>query len=401
MTRNEVGLAVACLVVIGLTQWISGVYTSPNAAGSAQEVIRKASILGIFALGAGAVIIAGGIDLSSGSVIAFSATVFASVCWVITSIGSELGPDTSTLSGGTLAWATLATLLVALAIGALHAWLITAVRLPPFVATLATLVGLRSIARLMIQRVDMFARQTRSGSTKIYLSDPGFADWGSDYRVPLVVFGLLAVALGLLLRKTVAGRHLYAVGGNEEAARLSGIRVDRVKWMVYTIGSVTAAIAGILYCSYIGAATPETQGLGYELNAIAAAVVGGCGLAGGTGGVVGISLGALFLTLVIDLVAKLSPQLSGSQSQLEGSVVGLLVIVAVAISQLQGRGVVFFAGPLGKVAIGLLTVLAGLVVALFSPTDALRNGLLAGGVMLALCVARAVQEARAARGASR
>ena len=394
--RNEIGLAIACLVVVGLTQWVSGVYTSANAAGSAQEVVRKASILGIFALGAGAVIIAGGIDLSSGSVIAFSATVFASVCWTLTSIGSEIGPDTSTLSFATLLWATLATLLVALAIGAFHTWLITAVKLPPFVATLATLVGLRSIARLMIQRVDMFARDTSNGSTKIYLSDPGFQTWGSDYRVPLVAFVLFAASLWALLRLTVAGRHIYAVGGNEEAARLSGIRVARVKWLVYTISSVTAAAAGILYCSYIGAATPETQGLGYELNAIAAAVVGGCGLAGGTGGVVGIALGAIFLTLVIDLVAKLSPQLSGSQSQLEGSVVGLLVIVAVAVNQLQGRAgrMVFFAGPLGLVAIGLLTILVGLVVALFSPENATTRGLVAAAVTVIACGARAWWERR-------
>ena len=401
--RTEIGLAIACLVVLGLTELKSGIYTSPSAFGSGQEVLRKAAILGLFALGAGTVIISGGIDLSAGSVIAFAATVFASTCLLIASIGAENGPDTTDLSWMTLGWATLATLMVALAIGAFHAWLITAVNLPPFVATLATLVGLRSIARLLIQRVDMFARGSTSGTTKIYLYDSGFASWGSDYRVPLVTFAVFAAGLWTLLRLTVAGRHIYAVGGNETAARLSGIRVVRVKWLVYTISSVTAAAAGILYCSYIGAATPETQGLGYELNAIAAAVVGGCGLAGGTGGVVGIALGALFLTLVIDLVAKLAPGLSGSQSQLEGSVVGLLVILAVALNELWGRSsqTRLFAGPLGLVAIGLLTVLGGLVVSLFSESDPLRNGLVAASATMAICIARAVQERRWDRSPSR
>ncbi len=103
-----------------------------------------------------------------------------------------------------------------------------------------------------------------------------------------------------MLSRTVVGRHVYALGGNEEAARLSGIRTERVKWLAYCIGAITASIAGILYIGDQTAAVPLNLGQGYELNAIAAAVVGGCSLPGGVGTIWGTVLGVLFLQVVID-----------------------------------------------------------------------------------------------------
>ena len=394
--RTEIGLAIACVAVLVLTHLTSGAYGGGRAALNGQEVIRKASILGIFALGAGVVIIAGGIDLSAGSVIALSATVFASVCFAMAPLDEYGAVTTESLSTGTLLLAMLAVLAVALAIGAFHAWLITAIRLPPFVATLASLVGLRSIAQLLIREVDAAVRNTPDGRTKINIDDPGFAAWGTDYRIPLIAFAAFAVGLAVLLRLTVAGRHIYAVGGNEEAARLSGIRTDRVKWIVYTISSVTAAAAGILYASFVAVASPGTLGLGYELNAIAAAVVGGCSLLGGLGSVTGIALGALFLTLVIDLVAKIAIQFDVQQSDFEGSVVGLLVILAVAVNQLRnasGERIRLFAGPLGLLAIVVLTGLVALMVGLLTHF-ALDKVAIAAAVTAALCVALAIIERR-------
>ena len=396
--RTEIGLLLACVAVVVVTHLVSGAYGADKAERNVQEVIRKASILGTFALGAGVVIIAGGIDLSAGSVIALSATVFASVCFAFAPLDEFGQPATESLSTGTLMLAMLAVLAVALAIGAFHAWLITAVRLPPFVATLASLVGLRSIAQLLVRQVDGSVRGAANGRTKISIADETFAFWGTDYRVPLIAFAVFAIGLAILLRLTVAGRHVYAVGGNEEAARLSGIRTDRVKWLVYTISSVTAAAAGVLYGAYAGVASPGTLGLGYELNAIAAAVVGGCALTGGLGSVTGMALGALFLVLVIDLVAKVAStgQFAVSQSDFEGSVVGLLVILAVAVNQLRQQGgarMQLFAGPLGLIAIGLLTALVGLMALLLSRGD-VATTTIAALVTLGLCVARCLYERR-------
>ena len=395
--RTEIGLAIACVVVLLLTHWTSGAYSAERAATNAQEVILNASMLGIFALGAGIVIIGGGIDLSSGSVIAMAATVFACVCFAAAPLDEYGDPSTASLSTGTLLLALLAVLIVALAIGAFHTWLITAVRLPPFVATLASLVGLRSIGRMLIRQVDASVRDVSVGRTKINIADETFASWGTDYRIPLIVFLVLAVGLGVLLRLTVAGRHIYAVGGNEEAARLSGIRTGRVKWLIYSIGAITAAAAGILYGSYASVANPGSLGLGYELNAIAAAVVGGCSLTGGVGGVLGIALGALFLTLVVDLVAKVTQSLAVNQSDFEGSVVGLLVILAVAVNELRGRGgqpTQLFGGLLGTIAIGILSALVALMTGLLSEFQAVRNAAIAGGLTATVCIGRALYERR-------
>jgi ABC-type xylose transport system permease subunit len=165
----------------------------------------------------------------------------------------------------------------------------------------------------------------------------------------------------ILLSRTVLGRRLYAMGGNEEAARLSGIRTDRLKWVGYCIGSVTAAIAGILLTGYGGMAQPSTQGQGEELNAIACAVVGGVSLQGGVGTIGGTMLGALFLRVVIDSVAKL---IKTNPDEFKGLIVGILVVLAVAFNEFRragGLGRKFFPGWLGTVNIGILSLLAGIL----------------------------------------
>ena len=192
----------------------------------------------------------------------------------------------------------------------------------------------------------------------------------------------------LLMSKTVLGRHLYAMGGNEDAAKLSGIRTGRLKWIAYCIGAVTAAIAGILYSSEVGSSDPQTQGVGYELFAIAAAVVGGCSLQGGIGRVSGIVLGALFLRVVIDAIGKVMR--SGSDDY-QGLIVGLLVVLAVAFNQLSGQQSgwkkQFFPGALGWITIPILTALVTAVFTaanILSPDGKPFIGAAAG--LLTLCV---------------
>ena len=199
------------------------------------------------------------------------------------------------------------TLIVGLLVGSLHAWLITEVGLPPFVATLGTLVGLRSLSRAIIANVTQStfgsARSQIDVGDKTFLELSGSIS-GTVWNLTILV-AVLATMLWLLLGKTVTGRHLYALGGNEQAARLSGIQTNQMKWLAYCISAFLSSVAGILTVSQQSVAQPQTLGQGYELNAIAASVVGGCSLAGGVGTIPGTLLGALFLRVVIDGVAKI------------------------------------------------------------------------------------------------
>ncbi|MEW4531427.1 ABC transporter permease [Maioricimonas sp. JC845] len=388
--RNELGLAVATLAVLLFTSFVSDSYRA-FPAENAKLILRDTALLGIFALGAATVIIAGGIDLSSGSVIAFSGTICTGIILLLAPTDGST-PITDDLPLWILGVAILATLVAAFLIGSFHTWLITVIELPPFVATLASLVGLRSLAKLLIQDMTRVAFDINTGKSNISINDDTFLALGNEWWIPPTIFVVLSLLLWLLLSKTVVGRHLYAMGGNEEAARLSGIRVERLKWLAYCIGTITAAIAGILYTSYVGTAEPTRDGLGYELNAIAAAVVGGCSLAGGIGTVPGVMLGALFLRVVIDSVAK---TFKSRPDLFEGLVVGVLVVLAVAFNELRGsRGLKkhFFPGALGLLNLLILTALAGTITFVTSTEDKMRNGLIAAAATFVLLAIRAAAE---------
>lgn len=393
--RNEFGLVLAIVVVVVMTALLDRSYIA-KPAYNAKEILRHTSLLGIFSLGAAVVIIAGGIDLSSGSVIALSSTVFACITYLLAPQTEYGRPITTDFGWGIILVAIAGTLVVAFLIGTMHAWLITAVRLPPFVATLASLVGLRSLARVLASSVtESFPGLT--ATEKLSVDDAAFRRLGTEWWIPLTVFLAIGFVLWVLMSRMVVGRHLYAMGGNEQAARLSGIRTDRLKWLAYCISSVTAAIAGILYTGAVGVANPESLGKGYELNAIAAAVVGGCNLAGGIGTMGGAMLGALFLRGVIDSVAKV---VKNDPDKLEGLIVGILVVLAVAVNELRDEGWLrksFFTGTLGTAALLILTLFGGLLTALLSTDHALRNGLCAAAALLVILSAKKFTEVRAAR----
>lgn len=397
--RNEFGLLFAICLVLGTAVVSNESWQNERTqALNAKILVRSASVLGIFALGAGVVIISGGIDLSAGSVIAFSATVCGGSLLFLANKTSAGQPDMVNLTGGMVALAICASVAVGVLIGSFHAWLITAIRLPPFVATLASLVGLRSLARLLIPDLMAASSGGTMNASKITVQDAGRALRGlyDSWYVPPAILLVLAVLTWILLAKTVAGRHLYAMGGNEEAARLSGIRTDRLKWLAYCVSSVTASIAGILLLAETGTADPSTQGLGYELYAIAAAVIGGCALTGGVGTVVGILLGAMFLRVVTDSVAKLARGVS--PDELEGLVVGLLVLMAVAFNELRAAGSQrrpFFAGWLGIVNIAVLALLAGIITSILSAEAKLWNGILAAALAVLVLSSKKFMEVRA------
>jgi ribose/xylose/arabinose/galactoside ABC-type transport system permease subunit len=310
-----------------------------GSAPSLQLLLTETTMLGIFAIGTTIVILSGGIDLSVGTVIAFSSIIFTVV------IKKAVPPDELSRAGvgpGVLVAATFATLLVSLLIGLLHAALITGLNLPPFIATLGTLIGLRSLARVIAQslfesdKIAVSAKQFRALYNATWpvsvplVEDPVLIRW-----VPLLVFALVALAGMVMMRRTVLGRHLYALGGNEQAARLSGIRTNQLKFVAYMIGSFCGGLAGILYAAREGQGNAANLGIGYELNAIAAAVVGGASLRGGAGTLTGTILGALFLSLVVNGIPNL---IKIDSSLYEGLIVGLVVVLAVAVNQLRTRG---------------------------------------------------------------
>ncbi len=350
------------------------------------DLLRQTTMLALIAFGAAVVIISGGIDLSAGSVIAFSGSICATFMVL-------LAPDAVNQSlpvgTGVIITAITATLIVGLLIGSLHAWLITEVGLPPFVATLGTLVGLRSLSRAIVENVTQ--AMLGGARTQINIADKSFRELsgaisGTVWNLTILV-AVVAVMLWLLLSKTVTGRHLYAMGGNEQAALLSGIQTKRMKWLAYCISSLLSAIAGILYVSQLSVADPQTLARGYELNAIAASVVGGCSLQGGVGTIPGTLLGALFLRVVIDGVAKI---IKTGADVYEGLIVGVLVVFAVTFTKssdaLSTSRRKLFSGGLGWVTVLNLTLLSGVMMALLG-TRLVRGWVQMDAVWLALIAA--------------
>jgi ribose/xylose/arabinose/galactoside ABC-type transport system permease subunit len=382
LRRTEWGLLLAIVVVVLLASAADSQHTYfTNPRPSAVDIFRQTALLGIFTLGSAIVIIAGGIDLSSGSVIAFSGTVCASIMVLL---APEEMKHSQPVGLPVITVAIAGTLVVGFLIGSLHAWLITVIGLPPFVATLATLVGLRSLGRAIIESVTAAAGSGKS--TQIQIFDRQFRYLATSVWIPVVLFLVLAGLTWLLMSRTVVGRHLHALGGNEQAARLSGIRTDRLKWLAYCLSALLASVAGILYIGEESVADPQRQGRGYELNAIASAVVGGCSLQGGVGTIPGAVLGALFLRTVIDGVAKV---IKTGADVYEGLIVGGVVVVAVAFTQLRqaGRqGKRFLAGPLGLVTVINLALFAGALAVLLMPPGPHGVLGLAGGTAAATFV---------------
>lgn len=382
---NEWTLVAAILIVVAATAALDGNHSYLKRPGdSVRDIARNTALLGIFALGASVVIISGGIDLSSGSVIAFSGTVCALLMLVL---APERFNAQRPVGVAVVATAMGGAVVVGFLVGTLHAWLITAVRLPPFVATLATLVGLRSLARALCESVTSTVINAKN--SQVYVNDPIFKYLRDNVWVSVTVFAALALFTWIVLTRTVLGRHIYALGGNEQAARLSGIRTENVKWVAYCFGAITASIAGIFYVANESVAAPVNQGRGHELNAIAAAVVGGCSLQGGIGTVPGTVLGAIFLRVVIDAVAKI---IKTGADVYEGLIVGAVVVLAVTFSQLRqlvASGRQLLPGTLGLCAIPTLTLLVGAVGIM---TLGRSGGLTAGFAALALLLGLKIWE---------
>ncbi|MEH1931519.1 MAG: ribose ABC transporter permease [Nostoc sp.] len=302
-------LEVAGILPILIIICILFTFLSPNflTVGNIVNILRQSSINIVLATGMTFVILTGGIDLSVGSILAVSAVVALLV---------SLLPA--------LSWAAVpAALLAGLLLGLINGALITFLDVPPFIVTLGSLTALRGVAFLVAK------------GTTLINPDINFAWVGNNYLGPipwLVIIALLAIiASWFVLRQTVLGVQIYAVGGNERAARLTGIKVNRVLLFVYGISGLLAGLAGIMSASRLYSAS-GVLGQGYELDAIAAVILGGTSFTGGIGTIGGTLLGALIIAILNNGLTLLN--LSYFWQLV---VKGLVIILAVTIDRLRRR----------------------------------------------------------------
>jgi ribose/xylose/arabinose/galactoside ABC-type transport system permease subunit len=325
----EWGLAVGIAVVLGLIYLLdpSHAFFSQY---SRQTMLHQVGLFGVLAVGAAIVIISGGIDLSIGSVVAISSIVSAKLLteWLRNGSASGASPPSTALVAAAFAL----TLLMGLSIGLLHAFLINNLKLPPFIATLATMAGLRSLAAILCK------------NKSINVPFEAYRYLGRHYEATLGLFAVVAAAASVMIGATVLGRHLYALGGNEAAARLSGLPTRKLKAVAYGLSGMLAALGGLLFTGRSGQADSRL-GVTYELYAITAAVVGGCSLSGGVGSIRGTALGLLLIQIIIKgtglVVKPFTVQAGGwvfrfegiDSTQVEGLVLGIVIVLAVAFNQ--------------------------------------------------------------------
>lgn len=281
------------------------------------NVMRQISFIGILAVGMTFVILTAGIDLSVGSLLAFCGIVCASMAKGSRSLLQGSAED----SGGVrVLYAALAAIGVGLAIGLLHGFLIGQLRIPAFIVTLGGLGAWRG------------ATLVWSDGQPISSFSDDFQFWGQGFfgRVPVpVVFFLAFVLIGhVILKYTQYGRWIYALGGNPEAARLSGLNTTALTVSVYAISGICAGLAGFLLTSRLGSAE-QVAGQNYELRAIAAVVIGGTSLFGGAGGVIGTFIGAMLIGVLDNGLVIL-----GVSPNYQPIVVGAIIVLSVFVDQL-------------------------------------------------------------------
>jgi ribose transport system permease protein len=299
--------------------WTPASYRWPNflKADNLLNVANQIVVIAILAVGMTMVIITGGIDLSVGSLIALSAVVAARV--IRDAAGAEQAGAFG-MTAGCLAGIGACALL-----GAFSGLMITQFAIPPFIVTLAMMLVGSGLAYLLAQGQTIY----QVPETFVWLGR-GIAGLGVPNAVVLMV--LLYAAAHVLMSRMALGRYIYAVGGNPEAARLSGVPVKRVLLFVYTVCGALAGLGGVVMASQLKSGSP-TFGLMYELYAIAAVVVGGTSLSGGEGKILGTLIGAFIIAVIQN-----GMNLTGVESYTQKVVLGLVILGAVLLDRLKRRG---------------------------------------------------------------
>ncbi|MGI6284682.1 ABC transporter permease [Neomoorella humiferrea] len=271
--------------------------------GNFLNLLQQSSVIGIVSIGMTFVIITGGIDLSVGSILALAGMI----------VGILLK------NGMAISLAIFITLVVGALLGGINGFITTKARVPAFLATLAMMVAARGMALLTTDGQPVFGLPS-----KFNVLGAGFL-WG----IPIsgIIWILLTLITAFILKYSVFGRRLYAVGGNPEAAYLSGININKVIATTYIISGLLSAFAGIVLASWLTVSQP-TAGNGAELNAIAAVVLGGASLSGGTGGVMGTFIGVLLMSIITNIF-----NLIGLSSYYQSIFMGVIIVLALVLNE--------------------------------------------------------------------
>lgn len=301
-------------------------FAAPNFLSAANFVImsKHVALNAILAIGMTFVIISGGIDLSVGSIVGLCGMVAG---WLIL-YGVDLG------LGWSIQFSTieicLIVVLVGIAVGAINGLLITRLNVAPFIATLGVLYVARGTAMLSS---DGRTFPNLNGNPEYGSQTFRLIGTGNFIGIPISIWMLICVGVlaAYLANRTPLGRHIYAVGGNERGAALSGVKVNRTKMFVYMFSGFCAALVGLIVSSQLVAAHPAT-GETFELNAIAAAVLGGTSMSGGRGRILGTIVGAFVIGVLSDGLVMM-----GVSSFWQTVIKGLVIIAAVVIDQAQQR----------------------------------------------------------------
>ncbi len=280
---------------------------------SVLSLLLQTSAITIMGIGVTFAIITGGIDLSIGSVIALSGTIAVMVA----------------IAGVPIWLSMIIGLLVGALCGYINGLLITGLNLPPFIATLGMMMVARGVA-LTITNANAYPAPDgfgELGNGAVLRLGPQFP--GISY--PVIIMVIVAIIFSFILTKTKIGRYIYAIGSNEEAARLSGIKVNQYKIVAYVISGLLSGLVGIILASRMVTSQPNSAD-GYELNAIASAVIGGTSLMGGIGTITGTVIGSFIIGIL-----SVGLTMAGANYFLQKIVIGLVVIGAVTIDQLKLR----------------------------------------------------------------
>jgi len=310
-SQSFIALLVLCVVLSLLSDKFLTVQNGWN-------VLRQISVNVCISIGMTLVVLTAGIDLSVGSVLAFSGAVAAGLLkngipW----------PAHDLFIGFTLLGTLLSALLVGSVLGLFNGWVITQFKVPPFVGTLAMLTIARGLTLLWTKGYPI------SGLGPSF----DFIGGGWLLGIPVLVWicVFVIVAALIIVRKTPLGRHIYAIGGNEQAARLSGIPINRVKIIVYTIAGLLSAVGGIMVTSRLDSAQPNA-GTSYELDSIAAVVIGGTSLSGGRGTIMGTVLGAIIIGVLNNGLVLLNVSPFWQQV-----IKGLVILLSVIIDKINAK----------------------------------------------------------------
>lgn len=309
--KSVLGLAGIILVAILASPQASDGSNIFLQAGNLTDVLRQMSVIGIIALAMTYVILTAGIDLSVGSILAFATCVTG---MFVTRPAAWGGHFTQAAIAVGIAIAASALL------GAANGAVISVFRIQPFIVTLASMIGVRGLAKWLTrnENIDIGFGSDAAAS---------FANFVNQKAVVVGTFGALAAVFWIILDRTVFGRYVRAIGDNEKAGRYSGLPIRTVKIAVYTLSGLLTGIAGVIYAAENHQGNPNA-GIAYELDAIAAVVIGGTSLMGGSGSIAGTIVGTLIIGVLTNIL-----RLRNVDSNVEMMVKAVIIVLAVAIQK--------------------------------------------------------------------